>query len=85
MNMRLKFFILLSICFPSFLLAQYKSNLPAPQWVDSVFNSLSDDEKIAQLMVIRAHSNLGPDHVAQVTSDIQKYNVGACVFSRAGR
>lgn len=64
--------------------AQYKSKLPAPQWADSVFNSLSDDEKLAQLMVIRAHSNLGPDHVAKVAEDIQKYNIGALCFFQGG-
>ncbi|MEI9910041.1 MAG: glycoside hydrolase family 3 N-terminal domain-containing protein [Bacteroidota bacterium] len=64
--------------------AQYKSNLSQQQWVDSVFNSLSDDEKIAQLMVIRAHSNLGPDHVAKVVNDIQQYNIGALCFFQGG-
>jgi len=64
--------------------AQYKSGLSAQQWTDSVFNSLRDDEKIAQLMVIRAHSNLGPDHVAKVVNDIQKYNVGALCFFQGG-
>lgn len=64
--------------------AQYKSELSQQQWVDSVFNSLSKDERIAQLMVIRAHSNLGPDHVAKVTNDIQKYNIGALCFFQGG-
>ena len=57
---------------PQFLLAQYKSDLKKEQWVDSVFNSLSNEEKIAQLMVVRAHSNLGADHVAKVTEDIPR-------------
>lgn len=35
-------------------------------------------------MVIRAHSNLGPDHVAQVTSLIQKYDIGALCFFQGG-
>src|SRR5258705_8010619 len=35
-------------------------------------------------MVIRAHSNLGPDHVAKVVNDIQKYNVGALCFFQGG-
>lgn len=69
---------------PVFASAQYKSKLTAQQWTDSVFNSLSDDEKIAQLMVIRAHSNLGANHIAKVTSDIQKYNVGALCFFQGG-
>ena len=35
-------------------------------------------------MVIRAHSNLGADHVAKVTNDIQQYNVGALCFFQGG-
>lgn len=68
----------------SFSFAQYNSKLSPQAWVDSVFNSLGDDEKIAQLMVIRAHSNLGPDHIAKVTADITKYNVGALCFFQGG-
>lgn len=82
--MRLKLVIFLSFCFPFLLPAQYKSNLPLQAWVDSVFKSLTDDQKIAQLMVIRAHSDLGPDHVAKVVSDIKKYNVGALCFFQGG-
>jgi beta-N-acetylhexosaminidase len=78
------------ILFPVFILsafistAQYKSKLNAQQWTDSVFNSLSEDQKIAQLMVVRAHSNLGADHVAKVTNDILKYNIGALCFFQGG-
>src|SRR5689334_23820955 len=35
-------------------------------------------------MVIRAHSNLGPEHVAQVTDLIKNYNVGALCFFQGG-
>jgi beta-glucosidase-like glycosyl hydrolase/CubicO group peptidase (beta-lactamase class C family) len=73
-------FILLSISAS----AQYKSKLSKEAWVDSVFNSLNDDERIAQLMVVRAHSNLGPDHVAKVTEQITKYNVGALCYFQGG-
>ena len=64
--------------------AQYNSRLSAHDWVDSVFSSLSKKEKLAQLMVIRAHSNLGPEHVEQVTDLIRKYNVGALCFFQGG-
>lgn len=74
----------LVVCLPFFATAQYNSKLSAEQWTDSVFNSLNNDERIAQLMVIRAHSNLGPDHVAKVTEDIKKYNVGALCFFQGG-
>jgi beta-glucosidase-like glycosyl hydrolase/CubicO group peptidase (beta-lactamase class C family) len=80
-----KHVFLLSILFIQLsVFAQYKSKLTAQQWTDSVFNSLSDDQKIAQLMVIRAHSNLGPDHIAKVVNDIQQYNVGALCFFQGG-
>jgi len=81
---KLQQFFFLLVCLPFLSQAQYKSGLKKQDWVDSVFNSLSEDEKIAQLMVIRAHSNLGPDHVAKVVNDIQKYNVGALCFFQGG-
>lgn len=74
----------LSLVIPSLVSAQYKSKLNKQQWVDSVFNSLNNDQRIAQLMVIRAHSNLGADHVAKVVNDIQKYDVGALCFFQGG-
>lgn len=54
------------------------------KWVDSVFNSLTPEQRIAQLMVVRAHSNLGPDHVAKVEQDIRLYNIGALCFFQGG-
>src|SRR5688572_15658384 len=84
MNFHSKLFLFLFFFIPVASPAQYKSQLDQQQWVDSVFNSLSKDERIAQLMVIRAHSNLGPDHVAKVTKDIQKYNIGALCFFQGG-
>ena len=79
-----KALLFLSILVPSVSSGQNKPKLTAQQWTDSVFNSLNDDEKISQLMVVRAHSNLGADHVAKVVNDIQKYNVGALCFFQGG-
>jgi beta-glucosidase-like glycosyl hydrolase/CubicO group peptidase (beta-lactamase class C family) len=56
----------------------------ATHWADSIFKTLSNEEKIAQLMVIRAHSNLGQKHVDEVTNLIQKYNVGGLCFFQGG-
>ena len=79
------FVLLLAIlATPGLLNAQYRSMLSKDVWVDSVFNSLTPEERIAQLMVIRAHSNLGPDHVAKVVNDIKTYNVGALCFFQGG-
>ncbi|SDC63663.1 glycoside hydrolase family 3 N-terminal domain-containing protein [Niabella drilacis] len=64
--------------------AQYNSNLPADKWVDSVYKSLSKDQRIAQLIIVRAHSNKGADHVAAVANDVKNYNVGALCFFQGG-
>lgn len=50
------------------------------QWVDSVYRSMDLDERIGQLFIIRAHSNLGSDHVRSVTRQIEKYKVGGLCF-----
>src|SRR5688572_5848107 len=75
--------LIITLLFPVFASAQI-TKLSAQYWVDSVFKTLDNDQKIAQLMVIRAHSNLGPDHVAKVTNDIKKYNVGGLCFFQGG-
>jgi beta-glucosidase-like glycosyl hydrolase/CubicO group peptidase (beta-lactamase class C family) len=79
-----KILLVISLFISSITFSQYKSKLTVDQWVDSVFNSLTPEQRIAQLMVIRAHSNLGADHVAKVTNDIQQYNVGALCFFQGG-
>ncbi len=74
---------LICLYFTSF--SQRTSNLAAGQWVDSVMKTLSDDEKIAQLMVVRL-SAIGPDRKTvfydkEVLEAISKYNIGGiCLF-----
>ncbi|GEP91575.1 beta-N-acetylglucosaminidase [Chitinophaga terrae (ex Kim and Jung 2007)] len=66
---------------------QSASMLPqdkASQWVDSVFNSLTQEERIAQLIMIRAHSNLGQDHINAVIKDIRDNKVGGVIFFQGG-
>jgi beta-N-acetylhexosaminidase len=66
--------------------AQTHSNLSADKWVDSVFQTLSNDQKIAQLMVVRLSSiDLSTHQVTfydkEVEEAIRKYNVGGiCLF-----
>jgi len=74
----------LLIFFSAASFCQSKSNFPANQWVDSVYNKLNRRQKIAQLMVVRAHSNLGKEHVASVTELINKYHVGGLCFFQGG-
>lgn len=49
-------------------------------WVDSIFNIMSFEERLGQLMNIRAHSDKGPEHIAKVESLIKKYHVGGLTF-----
>jgi beta-glucosidase-like glycosyl hydrolase/CubicO group peptidase (beta-lactamase class C family) len=49
-------------------------------WVDSIFQMMTVEQKIAQLIMIRAHSDKGPDHTARVEELIRKYEVGGLCF-----
>jgi beta-N-acetylhexosaminidase len=62
----------------------FKKTPQANHWVDSVFQTLSPEQKVAQLMIIRAHSNLGQKHVNEVTELINRYNVGGLCFFQGG-
>lgn len=52
----------------------------ARKWADSVYNTMSDQERIGQLFMIRAHSNLGEDHIQSVKAAITNYHVGGLCF-----
>jgi len=67
-------FFLLIICF------QLRAQTTEDIWVDSVFQTLELKEKIGQLMMMRAHSNLGPAHQKLVESYIDEYKVGGLCF-----
>lgn len=52
----------------------------AERWADSIYNTLSEDQRLGQLFMIRAHSNLGDDHIANVEKLIKNYEVGSLCF-----
>lgn len=54
------------------------------QWVDSVFSSLSPKERIAQLFLVRAHTNLGQKYIDSVAQVIQKEQLGGLVVFQGG-
>ncbi|MEE9409232.1 MAG: glycoside hydrolase family 3 N-terminal domain-containing protein [Polaribacter sp.] len=49
-------------------------------WVDSIMNSMSIDEKIGQLFMVQAYSNLDQKHENFITEMITKYHVGNLIF-----
>ncbi|WP_243403394.1 glycoside hydrolase family 3 protein [Sphingobacterium haloxyli] len=53
-------------------------------WVDSVFEKLTRKERIAQLFLVRAHSNLGQRYIDSVAQVIQKEQLGGLVVFQGG-
>ena len=49
-------------------------------WVDSIINTMSIDEKIGQLYMVQAYSNLDQKHEDFITEMLTKYHVGNLVF-----
>lgn len=78
----MRYFLVYVIIFISLLRLTEASgqSLNASIWVDSIFRTLTLDEKIGQLFMIRAHSDLGEDHISSVRSQIKKYAVGGLCF-----
>ena len=59
--------------------------MPSEQeWVDSVFASLSAEEKIGQLFMIRAHSNKDRAYHEMVANEIRTNKVGGLCFFQGG-
>ncbi len=54
------------------------------QWVDSVFNSLSPDDRIGQLFMVAAYSDGGAAQQRQVEELITQYHIGGLIFFQGG-
>jgi len=72
-----KIFLILSLLVTINLFAQNDEE----KWVDSVFNSLTLEQKIGQLMNVRAN-NPNQDFNENVDEFIEKYNIGGVTFFR---
>jgi beta-glucosidase-like glycosyl hydrolase/CubicO group peptidase (beta-lactamase class C family) len=49
-------------------------------WVDSVYESLTLDQQIAQLFMIEVRPRLGTQHLTQVSQMVERYQVGGLIF-----
>ncbi|MBK7382612.1 MAG: serine hydrolase [Flavobacteriales bacterium] len=56
---------------------------PSP-WADSVFTTLSLDDRIAQLMMVAAYSNKDAKHEAEIEQMIRDKNIGGLIFFQGG-
>jgi beta-N-acetylhexosaminidase len=72
----------------SFNISAQKNITPSSQhWADSVFNTLNNDQRIAQLMVLResSYTKNGPVFYDSLIADaITKYNIGGIVLFQGG-
>lgn len=59
--------------FPSF----FNASMEDLHWVDSVWNSLEEEEKIAQLFIVPHYTS---NSYAEVEDLVKKYNVGGVIF-----
>lgn len=53
-------------------------------WVDSVFNTLTPEEKIAQLIVVAAYSNRGSEHRREILKTVKERKIGGLIFFQGG-
>jgi beta-glucosidase-like glycosyl hydrolase/CubicO group peptidase (beta-lactamase class C family) len=58
-------------------------NLSSP-WVDSVFHSLSLEDRIAQLIMIGVWPNRDQKHIDEIADQINKHHVGGLIFFQGG-
>lgn len=63
---------------PSFLTAS------SHRWADSVFNALTPDERIAQLIMVAGYSNRTPAYEDSLTALVSQYKLGGVVFFQGG-
>ena len=50
------------------------------QWVDSIMNTMTVDQKIGQLFMVQAYSNRDEEHTESIKEMIKKYHVGNLIF-----
>ena len=53
-------------------------------WVDSVLNTLTPDERIAQLIVVAAYSNRNSAHTQELIDMVKNHKVGGFIFFQGG-
>jgi beta-glucosidase-like glycosyl hydrolase/CubicO group peptidase (beta-lactamase class C family) len=86
MKLRTILFFTLCCLGSGYLNAQqfYRQTDPSQHWVDSVFSSLTPQQRIAQLMVVRESGILGAStvfYMDKVSQLIRDYNIGSiCLF-----
>ena len=64
--------------------AQVSTKLTEQHWVDSVYNALTPKQRIGQLFMLRANSDIDSTEIHQLTRLIKEYNIGGLCFFKGG-
>ena len=86
-----KFFVLVFLCSNLSGYSQ-KDSIKSPEflkfthstWVDSVMTTLSQEERIAQLIMVAAYSNRGEEHKQEILKLIKEQKIGGLIFFQGG-
>ncbi|HQQ21651.1 MAG TPA: hypothetical protein PK471_07050, partial [Bacteroidales bacterium] len=82
MNRKQQFFLLiLTVMIPFSLFSQTVSST---SWAEKQLQKMSLEEKIAQLMVIRIHSNQDENYNLKKIEEIKQYQPGGVCFFQGG-
>ncbi len=61
-----------------------KDLLGQKSWVDSVFSSLTFEERLGQLFMVAAYSNKDQKHVDEISDLVKSENLGGLIFFQGG-
>lgn len=54
------------------------------RWADSVFKTLTKDQRIAQLFMVAAYSNKDKNHIKEIKKLVDDYYIGGLIFFQGG-
>ena len=83
----LKRFLILLLGIPMISIAQENAVFytnTGKVWADSVMAQMSLEDKLGQLFMVAAYSNLGEDHEKKIEKLIKKENIGGLIFFQGG-
>ena len=89
---KIKIFRFSLLLFTCFLLAGFSvqaqlkvsSYQSEKQWVDSVYNALTQQQRIGQLFMLRANSDIDSAEIRNLSRLIKEYNIGGLCFFKGG-
>ncbi len=63
---------------------QSKDSIQQQKWVDTLYNSMSIEERIGQLFMVQVFSNKGKTHESGIAKLIKNQHIGGLIYSNGG-